>query len=259
MTTQPEPSDETTVHVHFLLDRSGSMASMAPDVIGGFNTFLDHQRALPGRGRMTLVQFDGEDPFEVLADGVRLAKMRGLSRRTFVPRGATPLWDAVGELITKASVRAEQRRVLDKRVEETVVAVYTDGEENASSRFSGEAVRRLIEAKKEEGWTFLFLGAGFDAYSEGGQIGFGAGSTQAFAADGPGARLAMAELDLGLMRFRTAPPAARTRAQGGLLPRPGQGGRGRPPAPVRAVTRFVSQGCFTFAGEREGDGMRGTG
>src|SRR5687768_7399499 len=104
-------TNEPTVHIHFLLDRSGSMASMAPDVVGGFNAFLANQQAQPGRGRMTLVQFDSGDPFEILTDGLALGGVRGLSDRTFQPRGGTPLWDAVGELITRASVRQQQRRI----------------------------------------------------------------------------------------------------------------------------------------------------
>src|SRR5687767_8771894 len=151
-----------TVHVHFLLDRSGSMSAMAPDVIGGFNAFLANQQAQPGRGRMTLVQFDSGDPYEVLTAGAALADVRPLDDRTFQPRGGTPLWDAVGQLITQADVRATQRRVLGHAAEETVVAVYTDGEENQSVRFTGHDVRRLIGAKKEAGWTFVFLGAGLD-------------------------------------------------------------------------------------------------
>src|SRR6476469_2718645 len=74
---------EPTVHMHFLLARSGSMASMAPDVIGGFNSFLHNQQAMPGRSRMTLVQFDSNDPFEVLTDGFELAQVRPLRPRTF--------------------------------------------------------------------------------------------------------------------------------------------------------------------------------
>lgn len=209
MTTTQQQTGETPVHIHFLLDRSGSMAAMAPDVIGGFNGFLRNQQAQPGRGRMTLVQFDSGDPFEILTDGVALPSVRRLNEHTFQPRGGTPLWDAVGELITLAAVRAEMRRAVGKRAEETVVAVYTDGEENSSSRFDAGSIRRLIGAKKEEGWTFVFLGAGLDAYAEGGRIGVGVGSTQSFAPDGQGARLAFSELDHHLSSFRAAGPAAR--------------------------------------------------
>jgi hypothetical protein len=207
MTTTPKSPE--TVHIHFLLDRSGSMAAMAPDVVGGFNAFLAGQQALPGKSRMTLVQFDSGDPFEVLTDAVPLGRMRGLTARTFQPRGGTPLWDAMGELLTRAAARADQRRLLGKRPEETVIAVFTDGEENQSTRFGAAEIRRLIEARKEDGWTFVFLGAGLDAYAEGGRIGVGVGSTQSFTPDGAGARLAFSELDHHLAVYRAAPAAAR--------------------------------------------------
>ena len=223
MTTHRNPTtkQDDIVHIHFLLDRSGSMASMAPDVIGGFNAFLRNQAAQPGKGRMTLVQFDTGDPFEVLTDAIELRRVRPLTQRTFQPRGGTPLWDAVGELITRATVREEQRRVLGKRAEETVVAVYTDGEENSSERFGGEDVRRLIECHPD--WTFVFLGAGLDAYAEGGRIGVGVGSTQSFAPDGHGARLAFSELDASMQTFRAAPAAARAPMKAGFFDATGGG------------------------------------
>jgi hypothetical protein len=223
MTNNRIPHDDDTVHIHFLLDRSGSMSAMAPDVIGGFNAFLASQQAQPGRSRMTLVQFDTGDPFEVLTDGLELRRVRPISDRTFQPRGGTPLWDAVGELLTRASVRQQQRRILGKRPEETVVAVYTDGEENSSERFGGDDVRRLIEGKTEEGWTFVFLGAGLDAYAEGGRIGVGVGSTQSFAPDGQGARLAFHELDASMQTFRAAPAAARAPMKGNFFEATGGG------------------------------------
>lgn len=97
-------------HICFLLDRTGSMASMASNVIGGFNAFLAAQRANGPDARITLVQFDSQDPFEVLADAAPIATVSELTGATFQVRGSTPLLDSTGQLITHASVRAEQRR-----------------------------------------------------------------------------------------------------------------------------------------------------
>ncbi len=192
----------TTTHLYFLLDRSGSMASMAGDVIGGFNGFLANQRAGGDDARMTLVQFDSQDPFEVLTDARRLTKVRDLTPATFVPRGGTPLLDATGELITRASVRAEQRQALGKAPENILVVTFTDGEENASRRFTQADLVRLVAAKEAAGWTFVFLGAGLDAYAESGTIGYGSGSVQAFAPDAQGAGLAFASLDRAATEHR---------------------------------------------------------
>ena len=83
------------VHVHLLLDRSGSMASIASDVIGGFNEFLRDQQAKPGDCRMTLVQFDSQEPFELLAEARNIGEVPALDGGSYRPRGATPLLDAL--------------------------------------------------------------------------------------------------------------------------------------------------------------------
>ena len=87
------------VHISVVLDRSGSMAAIADDIVGGCNEYLGRQQQEPGEARLTLVQFDGQDPFEVLVDGLDIKKVRPLSRESYRPRGNTPLFDAVGRMI----------------------------------------------------------------------------------------------------------------------------------------------------------------
>lgn len=178
------------------------MASMAPDVIGGFNTFLAAQQAEGDDARMTLVQFDTEGPFEVLADAARLRRVRPLTPRTFQPRGGTPLLDATGDLIAHAAVRAEHRRALGKRPETPLVVTFTDGEENSSTRYTVTALKALVAAKEAIGWTFVFLGAGLDAYAESGSIGYTAGAVQAWAPDAAGAKVAFDSLSMATTRHR---------------------------------------------------------
>lgn len=156
----------TPIHVAVVLDRSGSMATIADDMVGGFNTFLAEQRRTPGHCAVTLVQFDGPDPFEVLVDGVPLAEVTDLDRSRYVPRGNTPLLDAVGRMI--AQVDARQAADPD---EDQIVLVITDGLENASREFDLATVRRLIEERRAKGWAFVFLGADQDAFTEGGRLG----------------------------------------------------------------------------------------
>ena len=184
----------TRPHIYLLLDRSGSMASMVGDVIGGFNSFLTEQRALSDDARMTLVQFDSQDPQEVLVDARRLERVRELTPRTFRPRGTTPLLDATGRLIARAAIRGEERKQLGKRSEEILFVTITDGHENASREYSLAAIRTLIAEKQAAGWTFAYLGAGIDAYGEAGGLGYDTRSSLAFAPDGTGAREAFANL-----------------------------------------------------------------
>ena len=86
-----------TVHVYFVLDRSGSMNAIRSDVIGGFNSFVEEQRAQPGRCLMTLIQFDGDDPHEVLESARPIEQIAPLGNSRFVPRGNTPLFDAMAD------------------------------------------------------------------------------------------------------------------------------------------------------------------
>ncbi len=189
-------------HFHVLLDRSGSMESMRSDVIGGFNHLIAEQQADGPDARITLVQFDSHDPQEVLMDARRITRARPLTERTFVPRGGTPLLDATGRLIARASVRQQERKVLGKRPEVVTFITITDGHENQSREYSLADIRTLVAAKEAEGWTFAFLGAGLDAYGEAGGMGYDARSVQAFAPDGVGAAAAFATTSRAMLLRR---------------------------------------------------------
>jgi len=156
MTTTPAP-----IHIAVVLDRSGSMASIADDMVGGFNTFLAEQRSKPGQCAVTLVQFDGQDPFEFLVDGMPLAEVTDLDRSRYVPRGMTPLLDAVGRMIAQVDARQAARPDEDQ-----VVLIITDGLENASREFSYRQVAQLIADREEKGWAFVFLGSDAEVMAE---------------------------------------------------------------------------------------------
>jgi hypothetical protein len=168
---QPNPQDHGDVHVNFLLDRSGSMGRIRDDVIGGFNHFLREQQARAGTCRMTLAQFDTQEPFEVLVDAEDVKDVPLLDAGRYAPRGGTPLLDALGTLLEHAERRARGRD------EDAVVVVFTDGQENASHRWTREALFERIAALKARGWSFVFLGANQDSYAQAGALGFAPGST----------------------------------------------------------------------------------
>ena len=194
----------TNLHIHFLLDRSGSMASIASDVIGGFNQFLKGQKANGSDAVMTLVQFDSQDPQEVLVDALPIRTVKRLSSSTFVPRGSTPLFDALGQLLSNASFRAASRAKEGLRPEEQLVVLFTDGEENASTEFSLKAIRKLITTKEELGWGFLYLGANQDAFEAGGDLGISRGNISNFAADSVGSALAFQDLNANISAHRAS-------------------------------------------------------
>ena len=148
----------------FILDRSGSMAGLEKDTIGGFNAMLEKQRKEPGNAVVSTVLFDNQA--EVIHDRVALADVPDLTDREYYVRGCTALLDAVGGAIYHiGNVHKYARR--EDVPEKTLFIITTDGMENASRRYTYDKVRRMIEHEKEKyGWEFLFLGANIDAAVE---------------------------------------------------------------------------------------------
>lgn len=166
----------TSVHISVLLDRSGSMAAIADEVVTGYNEFLAEQRAEGDDAIVTLVQFDSYHPHEVLADAVPIREVTALDRSRYAPRGSTPLYDAIGMLISRADGRVANLEENGLPPEDQVVLIITDGLENASVEHRRSTIFELVERRQEDGWVFVFLGAGQDAYAEGGRVGVKAGN-----------------------------------------------------------------------------------
>ena len=200
-----ENEENAPVSVSFLLDRSGSMNSLAQDVIGGFNAFVANQRTVDGSCLFTAAQFDGTDPFELLYDRVPITDVSELDSDRYQPRGNTPLFDAIATLINNV----ENGSGSTTANAEQIVVVFTDGLENASRTWTRDQVFALIEQKKAQGWTFVFMGANQDAYAEGSRIGFQAGNVQNFRGDGQGMREAWSSVDRAVGEYREASFAER--------------------------------------------------
>jgi hypothetical protein len=183
-----------------ILDRSGSMGSIATETIDGFNRFLQDQRLLPGRACLTLVQFD--DLYEVLYVGRDLNEVPNLDYDTFQPRGATALLDAIG-----MSIRMTTSRLLilppEQRPPQVIFVILTDGLENASSRFERRLVFDMIRHQRQtNGWVFLFMGANQDAISEAGSLGIPEDAAMNFESNGRGTHAAFDKVSLSLREMR---------------------------------------------------------
>ena len=85
------------VEIVCILDKSGSMSSVKDDAIGGFNTFLEEQKKLPGKANMSLVLFNHE--YEESFSGRDIQKVSSLKKEDYIPFGTTALLDAVGRTI----------------------------------------------------------------------------------------------------------------------------------------------------------------
>jgi len=211
-TPDDAPAAAGRVHVSVLLDRSGSMASVVDDTIGGFNTFVEQQKHLPGECRVTLVQFDNQDPHEVVFDAIPPREVMPLTDRTYQPRGGTPLLDAVGMLIQR----------LDKRVavdpdEDQLVAIITDGYENSSGHFSKEEIAGMITLRERGDWTFVFLGADIDAFGEAGGIGIRAGQSGGYDSTADGMAMAFNDVSSSTLAYRAMSRAERRSKKDRLL------------------------------------------
>lgn len=140
-----------------ILDRSGSMGSMLNETIEGFNSFIDEQKAVKGKARVTLVQFDNK--YEVIYSGIKLKDVPVLDTNTFKPRGMTALLDAIGKTLTEQ----KERIINEKWADKVIVVILTDGHENASQEFKTDTVKKLTKDAQDEGWSFVYLGANQDA------------------------------------------------------------------------------------------------
>ena len=74
-------------------------------MVASFNGFVAEQREKPGECALTLVQFDKNEPYEVIHDAVPIRMVPDLAPEQYRPRGMTPLLDALGNLIEKADER----------------------------------------------------------------------------------------------------------------------------------------------------------
>ena len=153
----------------FILDRSGSMAGLEDDTIGGFNAMIQKQKNEPGEAFVSTVLFDNYS--EVIHDRVDIQKIEPMTRNEYYVRGCTALLDAVGGAIHHIGNVHKYAREED-RPEKTLFAITTDGMENASRKYSYEKLKAMIERQKEKyGWEFIFLGANIDVAKEAARFG----------------------------------------------------------------------------------------
>ena len=168
----------------FILDRSGSMAGLEKDTIGGFNAMIEKQKGEPGEALISTVLFDNVS--EVIHDRVDIHKIKPMTDRDYYVRGCTALLDAVGKAIHHIGNVHKYAREED-RPEKTLFVITTDGMENASRAYTYDRLKAMIERQKEKyGWEFIFLGANIDAAKEAARFGIHADCAANYHADRQG-------------------------------------------------------------------------
>ena len=165
----------------FILDRSGSMAGLEDDTIGGFNALIEKQKREPGKALVSTFLFDND--CQLIHDRMDIRELQKLTRQEYYVRGCTALLDAVGKAVEHLTFIHKYARQED-RPEKTLFVITTDGMENASRHYTYDRVKEMIEKQKAEyGWEFLFLGANIDAAREAARFGIRADRAADYHAD----------------------------------------------------------------------------
>ena len=171
----------------FILDRSGSMAGLEKDTIGGFNAMIEKQKAEAGGAYISTVLFDNYS--EVIHDRVALNAVPKLTEKEYYVRGCTALLDAVGGAIHHIGNVHKYAREED-RPEHTLFVITTDGMENASHEYTAAQIKQKIERQKSKyGWEFLLLGANIDAVETAKHFGIGQDRAVSYKSDSVGTQL----------------------------------------------------------------------
>ena len=185
----------------FIIDRSGSMAGLEKDTIGGFNAMIEKQKNEPGKCYVSTVLFDNESV--VIHDRLPLSEIKPMTAAEYYVRGCTALVDAIGGAIHHIANIHKYARPEDVP-EHTMFIITTDGMENASHRYSSDKVKAMIKHEKEKyGWEFLFIGANIDAVETAATYGIDENRAVNYHADPKGTAILYSTVSENICRVRT--------------------------------------------------------
>ena len=193
-----------TTELVFILDRSGSMAGLEADTVGGFNALIEKQKHQEGLCFVSTVLFNQES--RVLHDRVPLEKVQPMTREDYTVSGCTALLDALGDAIHHIANIHKYARKEDVPAH-TVFVITTDGMENASRRYDAGEVRRLIEKEKcRYGWEFLFVAANIDAVTTAARYGIDEDRAVNYKADASGTEVVYKTMGCAIESLRQDAP-----------------------------------------------------
>jgi uncharacterized protein YegL len=154
-----------------ILDKSGSMRGLTDDTIGGYNTFLEEQKAVPGDVNLTTILFNHE--YEALHQRVNIHKAKNITNTEYVAKGNTALLDALGKSINELGSALQNTDEKD-RPGKVLFLIITDGAENSSREYSLEKIKEMVELQRNTyNWEFIFMGANIDSFSTANSMGIG--------------------------------------------------------------------------------------
>ncbi|WP_342599871.1 hypothetical protein MHB48_01770 [Psychrobacillus sp. FSL H8-0483] len=192
----------------FILDKSGSMAGLETDTIGGYNAMLSKQKKEEGEATVTTVLFNHK--YELLHDRINVRGIAPITDKDYEVGGTTALLDAIGSTIQKIS-NAQKRTKEEERAGKVLFVITTDGMENASCEYNYAKIQSMIAYQKETfGWEFIFLGANIDAISTAAKFGIDEEFAVEYHADNKGTELNYQTLNEAVTSFRKGKKIDRT-------------------------------------------------
>ena len=187
----------------FILDKSGSMAGLESDTIGGFNSMIEKQKKEDTPCYVSTILFNGES--EVIHDREKLGEIHPMTERDYVVGGCTALIDAIGGAIHH--IGKLHKYFGESAPEHTMFVITTDGQENASHRYTSEQVKKMIELRREKyGWEFLFIGANIDAVETAAHYGIDKDRAVNYNCDSVGTQLNYEVMSETICAFRESRP-----------------------------------------------------
>ncbi len=183
-----------------ILDRSGSMAALESDTIGGYNKFIESQKEEQGEAWVTTVLFD--DKYELLYDAANVKTLRPITNKEYYARGMTALYDAVGKTIVDIGHRLAMLAE-EERPSKVIVVIITDGQENSSKEYDKGKIKDMITHQTQKyNWQFLFMGANIDSAAEAAAIGIDEKFSMDYAATDHGTARVYASADRAVRQMR---------------------------------------------------------
>lgn len=204
--------NKNVTEIVFILDRSGSMAGLETDTIGGFNSMLNKQKKAEGEAFVTTVLFNHHS--EIVHDRINIRGISPITEADYEVGGTTALLDAIGFSIQKI-VNVQKYTNEDERAEKVLFVITTDGMENASREYTPEKIKNMIEHQKEKyGWDFMFLGANIDAVETAAQFGIDEDFAVDYHADNIGTKLNYESVSEAVVKLRSGKKIDRSWKEG---------------------------------------------
>jgi len=152
---------QTKVYNLLVVDESGSMEIIKQQTINGCNetlqTIQSAQEKYPEQNHLVTLVFFNSCETKTIVDCIPVSKTKPLNESNYNPNCNTPLFDALGESLTRLRYKINQ-----EEEHHVLVTILTDGEENSSKEFNHRMINKMINELKKAGWTFTFIGANID-------------------------------------------------------------------------------------------------